>query len=277
MECFRCGISGEEERLVDAIFQDEIVKSCENCVYISGLTVIRKPTTHQLKAAERNPGVYERLARARGISIKERLTQEEKEEKNRIDNELKKYNVTLKDLIDKRINLQKEKTSGEKIDKKPLNLVDNFHWIIMRARRDRKMTHEQLAKEIGESVIVLKMAEQGKLPDDDYNLIPKLETFFKIKLRQDSQYPMYEERKEAENKAIEVKRLRKINFDPVTLKNLTIADLQEMKRKRHEEKRLKEIKEDIKESLEDEEIDEILEGKEEIKENNDKKWWQVWR
>ena len=45
----------------------------------------------------------------------------------------------------------KEKV-GEDLSKKPrADLVDNFHWIIMRARRMKKLTQAQFAKEIGES------------------------------------------------------------------------------------------------------------------------------
>ena len=70
------------------------------------------------------------------------------------------------------------------MEKKPRpDLVDNFHWLIMIERRKRKLTQEQLAKEIGESETVIKMAEQGFLPEDDYKIITKLESFLGVKIR----------------------------------------------------------------------------------------------
>ncbi|MEK6883416.1 MAG: helix-turn-helix domain-containing protein, partial [Nanoarchaeota archaeon] len=194
-ECFRCHVSDEKERLVDAIFQDKIVKSCESCVHISGLTTIRRPTTYQLKNAEKITSVYERLARSRGLEIKSH-SKEEIEEKERIEREVRKQNITLKDLIDKKLKTEREKNEGQKkVENKipVLKLIENFHWHIMRARRAKKITQEQLARDLGESVAVIKMIEQGKLPEDEYILIPKIENYFKIKLKTDSSYAEFSE------------------------------------------------------------------------------------
>ncbi len=277
-ECFRCKVSGEKERLVDVIFQDEIVKACENCALVTNLTVVRKPTTYQLKAAERPASVYERLARSRGLPVQKQLSKEEMDEKERLEKERSKQDVTLKDLIDRKMKAQRQEFEEKKRNEKnipPLHLVDNFHWHIMMARRDKKITHDQLAKELGESIAVLKMIEQGKLPEDDYILIPKLENYFKIKLRTDNT----EDYGSKEN--IEQKRVipEKLSFDPVTLKNLTLADLKEMKRKREEAARVQSVKKDIEEGLSEKEVDELLneDEKEGEGEAPDKKWWQIWK
>jgi len=68
-------------------------------------------------------------------------------------------------------------------ERKPrTDLIPNFHWIIMRARRHKKVTQEQLALEISEPLIAIKRAEMGIIPEGEYNLVTKLENFFGINL-----------------------------------------------------------------------------------------------
>ncbi|HIG52140.1 TPA: hypothetical protein EYQ19_01855 [Candidatus Pacearchaeota archaeon] len=63
------------------------------------------------------------------------------------------------------------------------DLISNFHWEIVQARRNRNMTRKQLAEEIKFSEDDLKMIEFGQLPKDDFILINKLENFLKINLK----------------------------------------------------------------------------------------------
>ncbi len=212
-ECFICGITGEQTRLFDAISKEGIVKICKECSFKEDIPVIKRPTTFQLKEEERRQTVYERLSKAAGIEKKEQKTVQ-----------LEKQETSLRDIVEK--NLEKKFGRHEKFGKKEprLDLVDNFHWSIMTSRRRKKISQAQLAEAIAESESVIRMAEKGILPEDDYTLINKLENYLEIKLI----------RKEIE-KIIQEKKpeISKVNL--ASPENLTIADLKEMRRIREEE------------------------------------------
>jgi ribosome-binding protein aMBF1 (putative translation factor) len=197
MECSVCGISGEKARLLDVISSKGIVKVCEQCAEIEDMPVFRRPTTFQLKEAEKKPIIYSREP--------EKKPEETKTE------------ITLKEIADRNY----EKTISQ--EKKPSpDLVDNFHWIVMRTRRMKKLTQEQLAGEISESTAAIKMAEKGILPEDDYRLVNKLESFLGIKIVKD----------EARDKLKEIPEkqpARILKFDMRTMQDLTIADLKKIK------------------------------------------------
>ena len=106
-------------------------------------------------------------------------------------------------------------------------LVNNFHWVIMRARRAKHISREQFARDLGESETLVKMIEQGVLPEDDNRIINKIEGYLGINLR----------KPEFENKT----KKRELGFDSVSVGNLTISDLKEMKDKRNKDISLKSI------------------------------------
>lgn len=199
MECSVCGISEEKARLLDAISSKGIIKICEPCSKEEDMPILRRPTTFQLKEAEKKPIIY----------------------KKPMPEEVEKTETTLKDVIDKNYEAAVPK------EKKPrLNLVDNFHWIIMRTRRLKKLTQEQLAKEISESIAAIKMIEQGILPEDDYRLVNKIEGFLRINLVKDvSKIPKFSPEKSP---------ARIIKFDTRIMKDLTISDLKQMKEQTEE-------------------------------------------
>ncbi|HLC54223.1 MAG TPA: hypothetical protein VJK07_01195 [Candidatus Nanoarchaeia archaeon] len=64
-------------------------------------------------------------------------------------------------------------------------LIDNFHWEIGKARRERNMTRLQMANALNASEDVIKMLENGELPSDDFVLINKVQSFLHINLRRD--------------------------------------------------------------------------------------------
>lgn len=201
MECSVCGISGKNTRLLDAISSSGIVKVCGDCSEKEDMPVLRRPTTFQLKEAEKRP---------RYMYPKE--PKKEFEEQN--------TKTTLKEIVDKNYEASIFKEKGPRID-----LIDNFHWVLMRARRLKKITQEQLAKEISESTAAIKMAEEGILPEDDYRLVNKLESFLGVKILKN----------EARSKLADVERkfpARILKFDAEAMKGLTISDLKEMKDKR---------------------------------------------
>jgi len=234
MECSVCGVSRKKVRLLDVISSKGIVKICEACSKAEDMPILRRPTTFQLKESEKKPsGIYDVLSSVR------RQKKESLEEFGK-KYEKTKTETTLKDVIDKKYEILASKEKKLRPD-----LVDNFHWIIMRTRRLKKLTQEQLAQEISESIAAIKMAEQGILPEDDYRLVNKLEGFLGIKLTKGvSKIPEFIPEKSP---------ARIIKFDKKTMQDLTIDDL----------KGIKEQTEKIGESLEEnqeknsEEADEI--------------------
>ena len=221
MECSKCGVSGDKARLFDAISRKGIVKLCEACSSDTDIPVIRKPTTFQLKESERKPTVYNRLARTAGIQNK------------KID-EIKQQETTLRDIVDK--NYQ---AGIQEMQKPRPDLVENFHWVIMRARRSKHLTPKQLAEEIHESEAAIKIAERAVLPEDDNKLINKLEVFLDVnlikkKIGEVEKEQIIEVIKE-DIKETELREPTGLFFDPLSTKNITISDLQGMKVKREEE------------------------------------------
>ncbi len=246
MECFKCGVSGSRVRLFDVISDRGIVKICEKCFSEEDMPIVRKPSSFQLwetknKLPSSRQTVYERLSHMSGIKKADNISERNREL-------LDKQETTLKDIIDKNL----ERSSWKIVPKD--DLVDNFHWIIMRARRLKHLTQSQFARAIAEPEATIKILEEGVLVEGSYKVINKIENYLGIKLV----------KKEAVGKVREFDK--KIDFDPITAKTLTISDLKEMKQKKEGEifkKPERKIEED--ESIENqnkdlskEEIDEII-------------------
>lgn len=201
-ECFRCGVSGEKVKLRDAISNQGIVKICEDCSNIERIPVIKKPTEEQLNRVHKSVSVRERLtnmSRGRLMAGKE---------------------VSLRQLVDRNF-----KVKGISHP----DLIENFHWTIQRIKRARKITREQFAKAIGESEATVRMVEQGFLPDNDYKIISKIESYLGVSLRKNGSSGFPNTERET------IKELPK-RFTPEETKQIKISDLREMKRKKEESK-----------------------------------------
>ncbi|MEX0920388.1 MAG: hypothetical protein WDZ69_02285 [Candidatus Pacearchaeota archaeon] len=232
-KCSVCGVSGSEVRLLDAVsFKEKgVVKVCDSCARKEGIPVLRRPTTFQLKESEKEHRIYRRPASKESGSGKSGSYWE----KDRKDKE-------LKDIVEKNYEGRISQSSGKSPKEEPRkDLVDNFHWVIMRARRAKKMTPEQLAKEISESVSAIKMAERGVLPEDDYRIIGKIESFLGIKIVKDEARGKMPGVGEAGK---EKRAARVIKFDPEMMKNLTIDDLKRMKEAKEGKKKSGKVAED---------------------------------
>ncbi len=211
-ECFNCGISEEKAKLIDVIGKEGIVKMCKECAEKENIPFIKKRPSNSYFSQnnlKKKETVYQRLSRMSGVNLKNKKSEEEQEL-------LKKQETTLKDIVDKNYykNISKEPT--------PDFLINNFHWIIMRVRRSKHITQAQLAKAINESEKAIKMIERGIVPRGIYSLIEKIEKYLDVRLT----------RKEFSEK-IENKP-KKIGFDNMTTRNLTISDLKEMRKKKEE-------------------------------------------
>ncbi|MBI2124657.1 hypothetical protein HYT92_02590 [Candidatus Pacearchaeota archaeon] len=162
-ECFRCERTGDSVRLFDAISDNKPVVICGMCAQIENIPIIKRPSTEQLKSAERPYTVRQRLSKM--ARIKEEGVQEQERPK------------TLDEFHKERLRVIRESMPVS-----PLNLTENFHWYIQKMRRARNLTRKQLADSLAESEAAIKLVEQGILPSGAEDLLKKLEQFFKIKL-----------------------------------------------------------------------------------------------
>lgn len=62
-------------------------------------------------------------------------------------------------------------------------LIENFHWLLQKRRKELQLTRKQVADKVGVSDYEMKLIENGILPKDDFILISKLEQFYFISLR----------------------------------------------------------------------------------------------
>ena len=161
-KCVRCNIGGNEVRLFDAIYEGRMGSLCERCSIIENIPIIKKPEISQLRDSEQGVGVYSRMKRLSGIK------DSEKED-------------TF--FIEDRLNELNENPGLEVPEKDKLNLIEYFHWEIMKNRRRKGLSHKQLAETLGESEIAIQMIEKAKIPENAEQLIRKLEQFFQIKLK----------------------------------------------------------------------------------------------
>jgi len=202
-ECFKCGVSGEKVRLYDSISSKGVVKICSDCNVTERLPIIRRPTTDQIADSQKQKSVKDTLSGMNRGKLAGRET-------------------SLRELVDRNLK--------ERLSKQPSDLVDNFHWTIQRMRRNRKLTREQFAKGINESEAIVRMLEQGILPNNDYKIITKVENYFGISLK-----------KQGDSKSSELQQKsrpsRQLSFDRGSTNNIKIAELREMKKKPEETKK----------------------------------------
>lgn len=206
-ECFKCGIGEDATALYEVINSEGIVHLCGSCLKGSNVPIIRKPSEIQLRNSLKAPNSYEELTRNRslpGVSSAIKRTEF-----------LDKQNVRLRDIVDRNFEKKVEKKE------KPSELIDNFHWIVMRARRNKKLTRSQVAKSLAESEKALILIEQGFVPEDNFKLIKKLESFLGIRIIK----PEVRER-------LKFHSLNTDNFDRELSKTVTIADLKRLKEKK---------------------------------------------
>ena len=217
--CFKCGISDEKSMLYDAISDEGIIKLCRRCSFEENLPLIKKINEQEKRdkaIAEANSfelrkklkptpirktSVYNRLVSMSGINPVQKIEKSE---------ELKRQEENLKKIIGQKIS-ETPLTSGH--DRK--DLIYNFHWNIMRARRAKKLTQEQLAKEISEPEKIIKILESGNVPANSESIIKKLEIFLGIRLINEEEIIQKQGFSE------------KFTFDPITSRTLRISDLRE--------------------------------------------------
>ncbi len=279
MECFKCRRKDDEVKLIEAISGGEVVKICEECSVKENLPIIRKPTIEQIEESQKKYTFKDRLDRMKG---------KKNEEQKKVDNVMNK--ISKPDDL-KKMSKRQELVKKYELAKKrniPINLIDNYNWHIVLNRRKRRISRKQLGEIIGESELALKMVENKELPDNALRIINKIEQYFNInltkkqekkekerireaideKLRESKEKARWkkkkevaeEEKPEQEEKTKATSRVLKIDINAA--KNLTIADLQKIKKEK--ERLEREEQEKIREKARIR-YNEVLKG-----ENNDK-------
>jgi len=213
-ECYFCGISGGKEPLYDAVSDRELVKICEKCSARINIPIINRPSNHQLKEADRPRTVYERLYKMARLEDHKKQIEEQKK---REDIDLKKKELELAQIMEK--NAREKSISIKQKDE----LIENFHWEIMRQRRKRGISQKQLGEEIGESEVSIKMAERAILPKDYFNLIEKLENYFKIPLKKKSQIKPFNP---VDSSVLEQTE-KKLDFESRDFRGIKVGDLKD--------------------------------------------------
>lgn len=216
MDCFKCG--GNSLGVIEVISnkpKEGIIWVCRKCAGAEGLVELKRPNLNKLKEIE---SVDKVESFRKGV-----------EDFKPVPSKSIPEDVTLRELVEK--NYSSKIVSGDR----PKDLIRNFHWIIMRERRKKKLTHEQLAEAIGESETAIKMAEKGVLPSDGNKLIQKIEAFLGIYLAEDGKF-------ESPIESIKSKTISGIRgnsdeavedlTDKVTSRFVTIGDLKKVKEER---------------------------------------------
>jgi len=154
--CERCEIKGDEKNIFDVIYNGKLTFLCGRCAIIENVPIIKAPEKAIEK--EKNLSVYERMKRLSGIK--------EKKERFSIYEELKKLESIPK--------IQEKKT---------IELIEHFNWELVRARRRKGLSQEQLAEMISEKTEVIEMLENSIIPENSDKTIEKIEKILNITLK----------------------------------------------------------------------------------------------
>lgn len=179
-KCVRCGASEEKKPLLNAISRDGLVKICKECNYAENLLIVKKtepkPTPEELAAQQKQAQNAPAPRKIPTVSLLDSQKKIEALRKERAER-LEKESAYLTELRKKNV---KEEIKNNPVETS--NMLENFHWTVMRERRARHMSIKQLAEAISEPEPMLKLLEEGALPRERERIVQKLENYFRIKL-----------------------------------------------------------------------------------------------
>ena len=209
-ECFKCHAPETKVLLFDVILPRRLAKVCGKCSSSVNFPIIKKVSVPREKPKVST--VREVLLRISGIDPRE-----EKEDIEKIKQEESKLKEVLK------TNAPKEFSFDLNLGKE---LIDNFHWIVMRARRMKHITQEQLAKSIQEPYKIIELIEKGEAPLRR-EIIRKIEIFLGISILKTGESKT--SGKIYETEQIELEKEPDLDFKSID--DLTISNLQKMENK----------------------------------------------
>ena len=253
MRCAICSLSEDQTKLFDGITGEGMKKICQKCSEEEGIPILKKPTSEQIQVAEQRYSVRERMEKMAGIDKPPKLS---------VDQSLVHKNLA-------KLRMPPKKQLNEK-------LLDNYYWKINMARRRKKMTINQLANEADVPIEIIESLEKGILPKNFEEPIMKLEKALNTKLMKaretrisftrqapDAQKKLLAEvQQRMENPADELieeesipksetekrdiqRRIAKGDVDfskPEQIHDITLADLQEIKKQKDQQKQEVELK-----------------------------------
>src|SRR3989344_4030063 len=134
--CFKCGIAEDRALLFEAVGDEVVVSVCRKCSFDENLPIVKKrienPGLIKQKVEQKMPFkrseegvVYKKLLKISGIK------REEKTENKLKSPELEKQENDLKNIVEENFNKSLQSSHDPNI-----KLIDNFNWIITRARRE---------------------------------------------------------------------------------------------------------------------------------------------
>ncbi|MEK6820552.1 MAG: hypothetical protein AABX71_02465, partial [Nanoarchaeota archaeon] len=110
-KCSICARDSSQARLVDAVYDNEVMKVCEECALLENILVIKKPSSSQIEKGKKEIGVRERMRKIAGLPPRAR-------------------EVTLDDLRKQRQDVSiKTKMEMAKSKNNPINLIENYNWL----------------------------------------------------------------------------------------------------------------------------------------------------
>lgn len=158
MRCAVCKKTNNEIELFEGISKQGMVRICGLCAEREGIPLIRKPSYQQLESVNENITVRERMERLSG----------QKKKKEGDDRLIIHGNSP-------RLRAPPAKESHP-------DLIENYSWEIIIARRRKKLTINQLANSIGVDLKLIQEIEKGHVPRGFQDIVLKLESFLGIKL-----------------------------------------------------------------------------------------------
>jgi len=210
-ECFICGASESDVPLFEVITKEGIKKICKECLKEEDFPVIKKPSEQQIEKSKeiQNQTLYQRQFKTNSYQDYKNGTSNLNFPLNASGNEFKKEPLQLTIQLEPNLAVQDKRAYDD--------VVEHFHWIIMRKRRMKKLTKEQFAEKIKEPLQIIEIIEKGLLPSDYLRIFEKIEKFLEIGLLKENA------RKKLQEKP------RYLDFEKRNFNNLTIADLKKMR------------------------------------------------
>ncbi len=249
-KCYLCEVSEEDTFLYTGVHKESgIVSVCRNCYFRNKLPLIDKKEINQ-EELEKRESVRDRLSRMAGVRKKEI---EEPFRRHKI----KPEDIGLKNIVDKNVRKDLVPASDLKED-----LVENFHWVIMRKRRAKRLSREELASAIQESPSVIEIIEQeAKLPRDYVSLIKKIENCLGVVLLIDKRRKVSPQDLLLESKVPSGIMIGDIEKDEnLYLEDLDLEKIKEISGEVKQDRPSKEINKRPLKELSDEEIERLIFG-----------------
>lgn len=203
--CYKCSVSETNTILSEAISTEGIVDICGHCLKKDNVPLVNRGVSEEEEAKETHFSERARIEVSRRHSVPVRNAQDE----------------NLRNLVEANF----KRGLKEDLDTKSL-LVRNFHWIILRARRNKKLSHSELAGMIHESDIVVKTLEKGIVPERSREIITKLERVLGVYLR---------EKPEPEEESMVSKLSSEGGIDFSSVGDLSLSELRETSEMKEEE------------------------------------------